>query len=186
MMGFLARRGRRLIWRDGARLPDQLGSGTSAGGMVCRVGLAHRQLRGVESIGVDEIHWGRGLKADNFLTVICQIDAGCRRLVGVGRRSSQAMLRRSLKAVGRGRRRRRTDRRQLRPVRGRGGKEAHGTRHRHDSEPVNAGLRSGARHGVQGDGIAAAGYPRRSGSGCGVARGFERPRQGMGHLSTRR
>jgi hypothetical protein len=35
-------------------------------------GLAHRQLRGVESIGVDEIHWGHGLKADNFLTVIYQ------------------------------------------------------------------------------------------------------------------
>jgi hypothetical protein len=28
-------------------------------------GLAHRQLKGVESIGVDEIHWGRGLRAIN-------------------------------------------------------------------------------------------------------------------------
>ena len=47
-------------------------------------GLQHRQLCGVESIGVDEIHWGRGLRADNFLTVIYQIDAGCRRLLWVG------------------------------------------------------------------------------------------------------
>ena len=31
-------------------------------------------------MGADEIHWGRGLKADNFLTVIYQIDKHCRRL----------------------------------------------------------------------------------------------------------
>ena len=31
--------------------------------------------RGVEAIGVDEIHWGPGVWADNFLTVIYQIDA---------------------------------------------------------------------------------------------------------------
>src|ERR1700687_1037238 len=54
----------------------------------------------VQSIGVDEIHWGHGLKADNFLTVIYQIDAGCRRLLWVGRRRSQATLRRGLKALG--------------------------------------------------------------------------------------
>jgi hypothetical protein len=29
------------------------------------------------TLGVDEIHWGRGLRADNFLTVIYQIDAHC-------------------------------------------------------------------------------------------------------------
>jgi transposase len=63
-------------------------------------GLAHRQLRGVESIGVDEIHWGRGLRADNFLTVIYQIDVSCRRLLWVGRRRSQATLQRGLKALG--------------------------------------------------------------------------------------
>src|SRR5215831_16131762 len=63
-------------------------------------GLQHRQLRGVAAIGVDEIHWGRGLRADNFLTVIYQIDAGCRRLLWVGKRRSQATLRRGLKALG--------------------------------------------------------------------------------------
>jgi hypothetical protein len=41
-------------------------------------GLEHRQLRGVQATGVDEIHWGRSLRADNFLTVIYQIDASCR------------------------------------------------------------------------------------------------------------
>jgi transposase len=63
-------------------------------------GLAHRQLQGVESIGVDEIHWGRGLRANNFLTVIYQVDAQCRRLLWVGRRRSQATLRRGLKVLG--------------------------------------------------------------------------------------
>ena len=62
-------------------------------------GLAHRQLHGVTSIGVDEIHWGRGLRADNFLTVIYQIDLHCRRLLWV-RRRSQATLRRGLQALG--------------------------------------------------------------------------------------
>src|SRR6202035_638306 len=49
-------------------------------------GLTHRELRQVESIGVDEIHWGHGLRADNFLTVIYQIDMHCRRLLWVGKR----------------------------------------------------------------------------------------------------
>src|ERR1022692_4572389 len=63
-------------------------------------GLAHRQLQGVEALGVDEIHWGHGLRADNFLTVIYQIDASCRRLLWVGKRRSEATLRRGLKALG--------------------------------------------------------------------------------------
>jgi transposase len=101
MMGFLARWARRLSWRETARAFQ-----TSWEAVYRSVewfvqwGLAHRQLRGVESIGVDEIHWGRGLRADNFLTVIYQIDAGCRRLLWVGRRRSQATLRRGLKALG--------------------------------------------------------------------------------------
>jgi hypothetical protein len=39
------------------------------------------RIDGIASIGVDEIHWGLGMKADNFLTVIYQIDVGCRRLL---------------------------------------------------------------------------------------------------------
>ena len=93
MMGFLARWARRLSWRETARAFQ-----TSWEAVYRSVewfvqwGLAHRELRGVESIGVDEIHWGRGLRADNFLTVIYQIDAQCRRLLWVGRRRSQATL----------------------------------------------------------------------------------------------
>jgi transposase len=92
---------RRLSWRETARAFQ-----TSWEAVYRSVewfvewGLAHRQLGGVESIGVDEIHWGRGLRADNFLIVIYQIDAHCRRLLWVGRRRSQTTLRRGLKALG--------------------------------------------------------------------------------------
>ena len=78
MMGFLACWARRLSWRETARTFQ-----TSWEAVYRSVewfvewGLAHRELRGVESIGVDEIHWGRGLKADNFLTVIYHADACC-------------------------------------------------------------------------------------------------------------
>lgn len=101
MMGFLARWARRLSWRETARSFH-----TSWEAVYRSVewfvewGLAHRQLQGVESMGVDELHWGRGKRADNFLTVIYQIDAHCRRLLWVGRRRSQATLRRGLKALG--------------------------------------------------------------------------------------
>jgi len=44
-------------------------------------GLKHRQIESVESIGVDEILWQRGHR---YLTVVYQIDAGCRRLLWVG------------------------------------------------------------------------------------------------------
>jgi transposase len=101
MMGFLARWARRLSWRETAQVFQ-----TSWEAVYRSVewfvewGLTHRQLQGVEAIGVDEIHHGRGLRADNFLTVIYQIDSHCRRLLWVGKRRSQATLRRGLKALG--------------------------------------------------------------------------------------
>ena len=44
-------------------------------------GLAHRDLTGITAIGLDEVLWQRGYK---FLTVVYQIDSGCRRLLWVG------------------------------------------------------------------------------------------------------
>jgi transposase len=100
MMGFLARWARRLSWRETAQVFQ-----TSWEAVYRSVewfvewGLAHRELKRVEAIGVDEIH-GHGIRADNFLAVIYQIDAHCRRLLWVGKRRSQATLRRGLKALG--------------------------------------------------------------------------------------
>ena len=101
LMGFLARWARRLSWRETARVFQ-----TSWESVYRSVewfvawGLAERQLAGVESMGVDEIHWGHGLRAANFLTVIYQIDGHCRRLLWVGQRRTEATLRRGLKALG--------------------------------------------------------------------------------------
>lgn len=101
MMGFLARWARRLSWRETARAFH-----TSWEAVYRSVewfvewGLAQRELAGVKSIGVDEIHWGRGKGASQFLTVIYQIDQGCRRLLWVGRKRTQATLRRGLASLG--------------------------------------------------------------------------------------
>jgi len=101
MMGFLARWARHLSWRQTARAFQ-----TSWEAVYRSVewfvqwGLARRNLEGIQAIGIDEIHWGKGKRADNFLTVIYQIDSHCRRLLWVGRRRTQASLRRGLAALG--------------------------------------------------------------------------------------
>jgi transposase len=101
LMGFLARWARRLSWRETAQVfQTSWESVYRSVEWFVREGLAQRKLAGIESLGVDEIHWGHGLRADNFLTVIYQIDAHCRRLLWVGRRRSQVTLRRGLKTLG--------------------------------------------------------------------------------------
>jgi transposase len=101
MMVFLARWARRLSWSETARV-----FGTSWESVYRSVewfveyGLLNRILSGIEAIGVDEIHWGHGMKADNFLTVIYQIDAGCKRLLWIGKRRAEKTLRLGLKELG--------------------------------------------------------------------------------------
>ena len=101
MMVFLARWARRLSWRETSQVFQ-----TSWEAVYRSVewfvewGLANRKLEGVESIGVDEIHWGKGLKSQNFLTVIYQIDKHCRRLLWVGSRRTQKTLDKGLDALG--------------------------------------------------------------------------------------
>jgi len=101
MMGFLARWARRLSWRETAQVFQTSWEAVYRSvEWVVEWGLEHRQLDGITSIGVDEIHWGHGMKADNFLTVIYQIDAGCRRLLWIGKRRSEKTLRLGLTALG--------------------------------------------------------------------------------------
>ena len=103
MMGFLSRWARRLSWRETARaFQTSWECVYRSVEWFVQWGLAHRQLQGVQAIGIDELHWGRGKRADNFLTVIYQIDSHCRRLLWVGRRRTQATLRRGLAALGDG------------------------------------------------------------------------------------
>jgi len=101
MMGFLARWARRLSWRETARaFQTSWESVYHSVEWFVEWGLAHRHLEAVHSIGVDEIHWGQGKRADQFLTVIYQIDQHCRRLLWVGRRRTKATLRRGLTELG--------------------------------------------------------------------------------------
>lgn len=54
-------------------------------------GLAHRDLSGIEAIGVDEIAWQRGHR---YLTLVYQIDSHCKRLLWLGReRKAKTLLR---------------------------------------------------------------------------------------------
>jgi transposase len=101
MMGFLARWARRLSWRETAQVfQTSWESVYRSVQWFVKWGLEHRELVGIEAIGVDEIHWGQGKRADQFLTVIYQIDRECRRLLWVGRRRTQATLRQGSSALG--------------------------------------------------------------------------------------
>jgi transposase len=101
MMCFLSRWARKLSWRETARaFHTSWECVYRSVEWFVQWGLAHRKLENVRSIGVDELHWGKGKRADNFLTVIYQIDSHCRRLLWVGRRRTQATLRRGLAALG--------------------------------------------------------------------------------------
>jgi transposase len=89
---FLARWAKRLSWQETARV-----FGTTWEHVFRSVkhavswGLTHRDLEGVEAIGVDEIQWRRGHK---YLTLVYQIDEDCRRLLWVGKdRTTKTLLR---------------------------------------------------------------------------------------------
>ena len=101
MMCFLARWGRRLSWRETARVFGTIWECVYRSvEWFVEWGLAHRLLTGIQAIGVDEIFWGRGRRSEAFLTVIYQIDGHCRRLLWVGRKRTQATLNRGLDALG--------------------------------------------------------------------------------------
>jgi len=54
-------------------------------------GLAHRDLSGIEAIGVDEVAWQKGHK---YLTLVYQIDSGRKRLLWIGKdRTAKTFLR---------------------------------------------------------------------------------------------
>ena len=79
---FLARWAKRMCWRDVAsafhvgwdRVYEAVKYAVSWG-------LRHRDLEGIEAIGVDEVQWHRGHK---YQTVVYQLDAGRKRLLWVG------------------------------------------------------------------------------------------------------
>ncbi|AMV71988.1 transposase [Desulfuromonas sp. DDH964] len=66
--------------------------------MAVAWGLAHRDLENVTAIGIDEIAYKKG--HNSYLTVVYQIDAGCRRLLWIGKERTQRTLRQFFKEFG--------------------------------------------------------------------------------------
>jgi len=99
-MVFLARWARRLSWKETA---DIFGASWDAVrrsvAWVVQWGLENRELKDVSALGVDELHWGRGKKSANYVTLIYQLDAGVRRLLWVGHRRREATLKAGFKEL---------------------------------------------------------------------------------------
>ena len=79
---FLARWAKRLSWKEVAEVFHTSWEKVFRSvEMAVEWGRAQRDLGGVEAIGIDEIQWQRGHR---YLTLVYQIDVGCRRLLWVG------------------------------------------------------------------------------------------------------
>ena len=79
---FLARWAKRLSWKEVADVFHTSWEKVfSAVSMAVEWGLAHRDLSGITAIGIDEVLWHRGHK---YLTVVYQINDGCKRLLWLG------------------------------------------------------------------------------------------------------
>ena len=88
--GFLAAWAKRLSWQETADVfHTSWGQVYRAVAWVVAYGLEHRDLSGVTAIGVDEVAWQQG---HHYLTVVYQLNAGCRRLLWVGQERTAATL----------------------------------------------------------------------------------------------
>jgi transposase len=97
---FLARWARLLSWKKTAEMCNASWDAVFRSvKWVVEWGLKQRDLSGVTALGVDELHWGRGKKSANFLTLVYQIDSGSRRLLHVGVRRTEAALREGLRTL---------------------------------------------------------------------------------------
>jgi transposase len=101
MMIFLAQWARRLSWRETAKsFGVSWDTVYRSVAWIVAWGLARRDLSGITAIGIDELHVHKGKKADNFATVLYQIDEHCKRLLWIGKRRSARALLGGLKALG--------------------------------------------------------------------------------------
>ena len=90
MMCFLATWAKRMSWKDvGRAFMVSWDYVCKAVTWVVEYGVRHQDLSGVTAIGVDEIAHQKGPR---FLTLVYQIDAGCRRLLWIGEGHTQKTL----------------------------------------------------------------------------------------------
>jgi transposase len=80
---FLSRWAKRLAWKEVADAFRTTWENVFRSvKMAVAWGLSHRNLDGIEAIGVDEVQWRKG---HNYLTLVYQIDGHAQRLLWVGR-----------------------------------------------------------------------------------------------------
>lgn len=91
MVSFLAGWARLLSWSQVARqFHVSWESVYSSVAWVVEYGLEHRDLSGIHAVGIDEVAYRKGHK---YLTLVYQIDAGCRRLLHISQgRSARSLL----------------------------------------------------------------------------------------------
>jgi transposase len=95
---FLARWARRLSWKEvGEAFYTSWDNVFRSVKMAVSWGLAHRTLENITAIGIDEIAYK---KRHKYLTMVYQIDDGCRRLLWVGKDRTQKTLSRFFNEFG--------------------------------------------------------------------------------------
>jgi transposase len=88
---FLAKWAKRLSWQEVARAFRTTWENVFRSVKhAVSWGLAHRQLDGIQAIGVDEIQWQRGHR---YLTLVYQIEDGLKRLLWVAEERTEESLR---------------------------------------------------------------------------------------------
>ncbi len=97
-MLYLAHWARKLSWQETARsFHTSWEKVRHAVEYVVEWGLAHRQLGAIRAIGVDEIQYGRG---HTYLTLVYQIEAGCVRLLWVGKERTAESFEKFFTVIG--------------------------------------------------------------------------------------
>ena len=95
---FLAHWARKLSWKETAlSFRTSWDKVCKAVEVVVQWGLEHRTLGPVQAIGVDEIAYAKGHK---YLTLVYQIDAGCTRLLWIGKERTVATFNQFFDMIG--------------------------------------------------------------------------------------
>lgn len=97
-MLYLAHWARKLSWKETARsFHTSWEKVVQSVEYVVQWGLEHRELGAIRAIGVDEIQYGKG---HQYLTLVYQIEAGCVRLLWVGKERTQESFEKFFTLIG--------------------------------------------------------------------------------------
>jgi len=97
-MLYLAQWARKLSWKETAQsFHTSWEKVVQSVEYVVQWGLEHRELGTIRAIGVDEIQYGKG---HQYLTLVYQIEAGCVRLLWVGKERTQESFEKFFTMIG--------------------------------------------------------------------------------------